>query len=164
MAISGSGETSCRISPIGKIGVRSSGPAGWPVCGLSGGSGSPGRSGRRLTQCVGMASSPRTYFVGSLIERAYGLPEEPAKTAARRRGADARAAVLAQRHLLVREAAVDVVQRRGHREINCPRATLEAPWGQLVGGGGGNRKKGGGGAARRAGAAGPEARTGRRRP
>src|SRR3954463_4370398 len=127
------------ISPIGKIGVRSPGPAGWPVCGFSGGSGSPGRSGRRLTQCVGMASSPRTYFVGSLIERAYGLPEEPAKTAARRRGADARAAVLAQRHLLVREAAVDVVQRRGHREINQPRETFPWPWCQLVSAGGETR-------------------------
>src|SRR3954452_9308134 len=100
MAISGSGETSCRISPIGKIGVRSSGPAGWPVCGFSGGSGSPGGAGSRLTQCGGVGASPSRYFVGSLMERAYGLAEEAAQTAARRRGADARAAVLAQRHLL----------------------------------------------------------------
>src|SRR3954451_14522433 len=147
MGISGSGETSCMIRAIGKIGVRSSGPAGWPVCGLSGGSGSPGRSGRRVTQCVGMASSPRTYFVGSLIERAYGLPEEPAKTAARRRGADARAAVLAQRHLLVREAAVDVVERWGHRGINHPRAPLSRPWCHLVGAGGQTRTMEGGWAA-----------------
>src|SRR5215216_562452 len=42
---------------IGKIGVRSSGPAGSIVAGLSGGSGSPGRSGRRFTQWVGIRSS-----------------------------------------------------------------------------------------------------------
>ena len=67
ISTSGSGETSCMISPIGKIGVRSSGPAGWPVPGLSGGSGSPGRSGSRLIQCVGICSSPSRYLVGSLI-------------------------------------------------------------------------------------------------
>src|SRR3954471_23577365 len=63
MAIIGSGDISCSISAIGNSGARSSGPAGSPVPGCSGGSGSPGRSGSRLTQCVGMASSPRTYFV-----------------------------------------------------------------------------------------------------
>ena len=48
---------------IGKIGVRSSGPAGSIVPGLSGGSGSPGRSGRRFTQWVGIRSSVSVNFV-----------------------------------------------------------------------------------------------------
>src|SRR6185436_9288529 len=69
ISTSGSAATSWRISPIGKIGVRSSGPAGWPVPGLSGGSGSPGRSGSRLTQCVGICSSRSRNLVGSLIVR-----------------------------------------------------------------------------------------------
>src|SRR3954447_8509483 len=72
MSTSGSCETSCAIRPIGKIGVRSSGPAGWPVAGDSGGSGSPGSSGARLTQCVGMSSSARRNFVGSVMGRSYG--------------------------------------------------------------------------------------------
>src|SRR3954468_5412558 len=68
MAISGSGETSCMISAIGKIGVRSGGPAGWPVCGFSGGSGSPGGAGGGVAQGGGGgAPSPRTYFVVSLM-------------------------------------------------------------------------------------------------
>src|SRR3954454_8384898 len=55
--MSGSADTSCPISPIGKIGVRSSGPAGCPVCGLSGGGGgSPGRSAAMLTQWVGIST------------------------------------------------------------------------------------------------------------
>ncbi len=76
------------ISPIGKIGVRSPGPAGSPVCGFSGGSGSPGRSGSRLTQCVGMASSPRTYFVGSLIRTSLRPNGRGGEATARRRGAE----------------------------------------------------------------------------
>src|SRR3954454_22962164 len=71
MAISGSGETSCMISPIGKIGVRSSGPAGSPVRGFSGGSGSPGRSPSRLTQWVGISPSDSRNLVGWLMERSY---------------------------------------------------------------------------------------------
>src|SRR4051812_25419007 len=56
------------MSAIGKIGVRSGGPAGCIVPGCSGGSGAPGRSGSRLIQCVGMRSSVRRNFVGvSLI-------------------------------------------------------------------------------------------------
>src|SRR3954451_3479467 len=62
--MSGSTETSCSISPIGKIGVRSSGPSGCLVPGLSGGDGVPGRSGSRFTQCVGMSLSGRRYFTG----------------------------------------------------------------------------------------------------
>src|SRR6266540_3558381 len=62
---SGSGLTSWRISAIGKMALRSSGPAGAIVPGCSGGSGSPGRSGRRLTQCVGIASSLSRNFVWS---------------------------------------------------------------------------------------------------
>src|SRR5215216_840194 len=69
ISTSGSAATSWRISPIGKIGVRSSGPAGCPVPGCSGGSGSPGRSGSRLTQCVGVCSSRSRNLVGSLIVR-----------------------------------------------------------------------------------------------
>ena len=65
----GLGETSCSISAIGKIGVRSSGPAGSIVPGLSGGSGSPGRSGSRFTQWVGMRSSVSRNFVGSVMRR-----------------------------------------------------------------------------------------------
>src|SRR5512139_3252862 len=55
--MSGSVETSCAIRPIGKIGERSSGPAGSPVAGLSGGGGLPGRSASRLIQLVGISSS-----------------------------------------------------------------------------------------------------------
>jgi hypothetical protein len=62
---------------IGKIGVRSSGPAGCIVPGLSGGSGSPGRSGSRFTQCVGMRSSVSVNFVGSVTRRSY-CPGPPA--------------------------------------------------------------------------------------
>ena len=54
---------------IGKIGVRSSGPAGCMVPGLSGGSGSPGRSGSRLTQWVGMRSSVSVNFVWAVTWR-----------------------------------------------------------------------------------------------
>src|SRR5688500_12701108 len=56
------------MSSIGKIGVRSSGPAGCIVPGLSGGSGSPGRSGRRFTQWVGMRSSVSVNFVWGVTE------------------------------------------------------------------------------------------------
>src|SRR4051794_38011368 len=51
------------MSAIGKMAPRSSGPAGAIVPGCRGGSGSPGRSGSRLTQCVGMASSVSRNFV-----------------------------------------------------------------------------------------------------
>src|SRR4051812_46640163 len=61
--MSGSADTSCWISPIGKIGVRSSGPAGWPVCGVSGGGGgSPGRSAAMLTQWVGISTDMRRCY------------------------------------------------------------------------------------------------------
>src|SRR5437764_843962 len=61
---------------MGKIGVRSSGPAGCIVPGLRGGIGSPGRSGRRLTQCVGISDSGSWYLtVSSLIRpRDLNLP------------------------------------------------------------------------------------------
>src|SRR4051794_41858423 len=62
IAISGSIETSWPISPIGKIGVRSSGPAGSPVRGLSGGSGSPRGAGGRVTPGGGGAASARGGF------------------------------------------------------------------------------------------------------
>src|SRR3954470_17182523 len=68
ISTSGLVDTSCSMSAIGKIGVRSGGPAGCIVPGCSGGSGAPGRSGSRLIQCVGMRSSVRRNFVGvSLI-------------------------------------------------------------------------------------------------
>src|SRR5919109_962214 len=67
ISTSGSAATSCWISPIGKIGVRSSGPAGCFVPGCSGGSGSPGTSGSRLIQCVGICSSRSRNLVGSLM-------------------------------------------------------------------------------------------------
>ena len=57
------------MSSTGKIGVRSVGPAGSIVRGFSGGSGSPGRSGRRFTQWVGIASSERRNFVVSAMPR-----------------------------------------------------------------------------------------------
>src|SRR3954463_4606621 len=79
------------MSAIGKIGVRSGGPAGCIEAGLSGGSGSPGRSAARLTQCVGIASSDRTNFVCSSVMAArpytsrkvarYGLPMAGAELA-----------------------------------------------------------------------------------
>src|SRR4051812_48613300 len=53
---------------MGKIGVRSGGPAGSIVAGLSGGTGSPGRSGSRFTQLVGISDSGSVYLtVSSLI-------------------------------------------------------------------------------------------------
>src|SRR2546421_10241179 len=70
MSISGALATSCWMRPIGKIGVRSSGPAGCLVCGLSGGSGSPGRSGSRLTQEVGICDSSSRYLTVSAIAAA----------------------------------------------------------------------------------------------
>src|SRR3954452_5156762 len=65
ISTSGSIETSCWISPIGKIGVRSSGPVGSIVPGFKGGIGSPGRSGSRLTQCVGISDSGSRYLTVS---------------------------------------------------------------------------------------------------
>src|SRR6476620_6565929 len=85
IGISGSAETSCSIRPIGKIGVRSGGPAGSPVCGLSGGSGSPGRSGRRFTHAVGICDSSSWYLTGSApkVGRFYVLARAlPARGAA----------------------------------------------------------------------------------
>src|SRR3954465_498729 len=70
---SGSGDTPCWISPIGKIGVRSSGPAGCIVPGLSGGIGSPGRSGSRFTQCVGISDSGSRYLTVSSLTRSSPL-------------------------------------------------------------------------------------------
>src|SRR5919198_4517932 len=52
---------------MGKSGARSSGPAGCIVAGLSGGIGSPGRSGSRFTQCVGISDSGRRYFTVSSL-------------------------------------------------------------------------------------------------
>src|SRR3954454_6675325 len=79
IATSESIETSWPISSIGKIGVRSSGPAGCMVAGLSGGLGSPGRSGSRLTQCVGIASSGSVYLtVASLMRGTLTTMESPA--------------------------------------------------------------------------------------
>ena len=49
------------MSPIGKIGERSSGPIGCPVPGLSGGGGIDGRSAATLYQRRGIASSSRRY-------------------------------------------------------------------------------------------------------
>src|SRR5256714_13059237 len=70
ISTSGSVATSCWISPIGKIGVRSGGPAGSCVAGLSGGLGSPGRSGIRLTQCVGISDSGSMYLTASSLTAA----------------------------------------------------------------------------------------------
>ena len=52
------------------------GPAGSFVCGFSGGSGSPGRSAIRLTQCVGIRSSvSRNFVVWSDMVRSYSRPD-----------------------------------------------------------------------------------------
>src|SRR5436190_23081726 len=67
------------ISPIGKIGVRSSGPAGSFVPGWSGGNGSPGRSGSRFTQWVGMSLSWSRNFV---IESAMSATVQPPRFSA----------------------------------------------------------------------------------
>src|SRR3954451_4873420 len=67
ISISGSGETSCWMRPIGNSGARSSGPAGSIVAGLRGGIGSPGRSGSRLIQCVGISDSGSRYFTVSSL-------------------------------------------------------------------------------------------------
>src|SRR4051795_283629 len=62
------------------MGVRSSGPAGCIVPGLSGGTGSPGRSGSRFTQCVGISDSGSRYLTVSSLMRAIlwleQLPDE----------------------------------------------------------------------------------------
>ena len=86
-----------------------------------------------------------------------------AEAALRRRRA--RAAVLAQRHRLVREAAVDVVERGIHRTTHRPSRTLRAPWGHLAYRTGAIRRRRGGWAAALVRRGGPEARTasGRRR-
>src|SRR3954447_5698337 len=52
---------------MGKIGVRSGGPAGSMVAGLSGGTGSPGRSGSRFTQLVGICDSGSVYLTVSWL-------------------------------------------------------------------------------------------------
>ena len=71
--MSGSGETSWRMSSIGKIAPRSAGPAGSFVCGFSGGIWAPGMSGFMFTQCVGIASSDRRNFVcWAGMRRSYG--------------------------------------------------------------------------------------------
>src|SRR5450756_1533972 len=52
----------------GKIGARSSGPAGCRVAGLSGGAGGVGRSATMLYQALGILSSSRTnFFLYSLM-------------------------------------------------------------------------------------------------
>ena len=51
------------MRPIGKIGVEVLRPGRLLVRGCSGGSGSPGRSAIRLTQCVGIAPSASRNFV-----------------------------------------------------------------------------------------------------
>src|SRR4051794_41943737 len=66
IGISGSIETSWPISPIGKIGVRSSGPAGSPVAGLSGGSGGAGGAGRRVDPGGGGVVPPKRDFGGGV--------------------------------------------------------------------------------------------------
>src|SRR3954462_7042915 len=62
------------MSAIGKIGVRSGGPAGCIVPGLSGGSGSPGRSGSRFTQWVGISDSGSRYLTTSSLTRLLRFP------------------------------------------------------------------------------------------
>ena len=65
--------------------MRSAGPAGSPVCGLSGGSGSPGRSGATLTQCVGMRSSVSRNVVASrMAARLYLATRVGSRDAPRR--------------------------------------------------------------------------------
>src|SRR3954447_7291706 len=79
IATSESIETSWPTTPSRKNGARSSGPAGSMVAGLSGGLGSPGRSGSRLTQCVGIASSGSVYLtVASLMRGTLTTMESPA--------------------------------------------------------------------------------------
>src|SRR4051812_49559131 len=78
------------MSAIGKIGVRSGGPAGCIVPGCSGGSGSPGKSGRRFTQWVGIRSSVRRNFVGVslivlMVRRPYRRRRDRERRRARRR-------------------------------------------------------------------------------
>src|SRR3954451_10193636 len=55
------------------MGVRSSGPAGCIVPGLSGGTGSPGRSGSRVTQCGGISDSGSRYLTVSSLTRSSPL-------------------------------------------------------------------------------------------
>jgi hypothetical protein len=75
ISISRSAETSCAISAIGKIGVRSAGPIGWPVPGCNGGGGGFGRSAAMLYQAFGMRSSGRRYFVLSVMTLLPGAME-----------------------------------------------------------------------------------------
>ena len=97
--MSGSGETSCRMSSIGKIAWRSSGPAGSRVCGFSGGICAPGMSGTMLIQCVGIESSASRNFVCWA-----GMARSYAASAARRTCARARRTARcrpARRHTMV---------------------------------------------------------------
>src|SRR5918995_1855398 len=106
ISISGSVETSWPIRAIAKIGLRSSGPAGSPVCGLSGGGGgSPGRSASRLTQVVGISSSPSRNLVTSAI-----WPILCPRTAARGRGDQTRSGD-AQARLERIELRADLVRK-----------------------------------------------------
>src|SRR4051795_8992569 len=75
---------------MGKIGVRSSGPAGCIVWGLSGGIGSPGRSGNKLIQWVGSSASDSVYFTVSVLMRKLlwrGRRDSTATDIAAKRGA-----------------------------------------------------------------------------
>ena len=90
---------------------------------------------------------------------ACGRASAAAKTEAALRRRRARAAVLAQRHRLVREAAVDVVERGIHRTTHRLTGTLRAPWGHLADRPGASRRRKGGWAAALVRRGGPEART-----
>src|SRR4051794_14421188 len=112
------------MRPIGKIGVRSSGPAGCPVAADSGGSGSPGSSGARLTQCVGMSRSVRRNLVGSVMARSYGgartgrgrvivgMRRQPAPDLIIAAIAERQGGVVARAQLIARGLSAQAIDRR----------------------------------------------------
>ena len=118
ISTSGSAETSCSMSAIGKIGVRSGGPAGSIVPGCSGGSGSPGRSGSRLTQCVGIRSSVSRNFVGA--RRAHGADPNPGGGRSRRRRAGSGRSSCTPA-VAVEAGEVDGAAARAHLDDHAPR-------------------------------------------
>src|SRR4051812_22696724 len=131
ISISGSTETSCAMRYPGKIGVRSSGPAGCMVAGLSGGVGSPGRSGSRFTQCVGISDSGRRYFTVSslmapelnsrqraILARVWGRPVGLATAACCLALAAPAAAQTPERALIAYEVSVS----EGHSETYLVRS------------------------------------------
>ena len=73
ISISGSAETSCSISAIGKSGARSSGPSGSLVPGMKRRQRLAGQVGDTLTQCVGISDSGSRNWTCSLALTASPL-------------------------------------------------------------------------------------------